>query len=50
MPYKDKEQDKQWHKVKMRERRARLKLKGRFVTPRVTPAIDADGNPIPDYY
>ena len=47
MPYKEKAQDRQWHKIKMRERRARLKLEGRFVTPSVTPQLDADGNIIP---
>ena len=49
MPYKDKERDRRWHKAKMRERRAILRLDSRVVTPSVTPKIDADGNPIPDY-
>ena len=59
MPYRDKKQDRDWHRNKMRERRLRLKLEGRFVTPSVTPntsttkaiantgwqpEIDADGN------
>ena len=47
-PYKSKERDRMWHKLKMRERRAVLRLKGRFVTPSVTPRIDADGNVIPE--
>lgn len=48
MPYKDRDKDRHWHKLKMRERRATLKLNSRFVTPPVTPKIDADGNPILD--
>ena len=55
MPYKDRSKDKQWHRDKMRKRRAILRLNSRFVTPDVTPdvklppKIDADGNVIPDY-
>ena len=33
MPYKNKVKDRYWHKLKMRERRRKLKLEGRFVTP-----------------
>ena len=49
MPYKNKQKDRQWHKAKMRERRAILRLNGRFVTPSVTPKRDADGNSMPEY-
>jgi hypothetical protein len=53
MPYRSKEQDRQWHKDRMRERRRRI------VTPVVTPKVrdatpnkpswvDADGNPVFD--
>ena len=52
MPYKDKEEDKHWHRLAMRARRAELKLKSTVVTPDVTPKpssyIDADGNPVYD--
>ena len=33
MPYKNKDQDRRWHKLKMRERRAKLRLEGTIVTP-----------------
>ena len=46
MPYKSKERDLTWHRAKMRERR--LRLKGRVVTPIVTPKADADGYPVYD--
>ena len=50
MPYKNKEQNRTWHKLRMRQRRAMLRLEGRFVTPSVTPVrVDADGYPIPEY-
>lgn len=49
MPYKNKEADRQWHKLKMRERRQVAKLRGRVVTPSVTPRVDAEGYPMPDY-
>lgn len=51
MPYKNKEQDRTWHKLKMRRARTILKLHSRFVTPDVTPKrveVDADGNVIPE--
>ena len=48
MPYKDKERNNQWHKLKMRRNRVILKLEGRFVTPSVTPRVDADGNIMPE--
>lgn len=46
MPYSDKAKDRTWHKLKMRRNRVILKLSGRFVTPRVTPKLDNDGNMI----
>ena len=49
MPYKNRDKDRQWHKLKMRERRQTVKLRGRFVTPSVTPTVDADGYPVPNF-
>lgn len=49
MPYKDKEQAKHWHKLKMRATRLNSSDKSRFVTPVVTPdkvELDADGQVI----
>ena len=62
MPYRDKAKDREWHRDKMRERRAKLKLDSRFVTPQdesvtpspitytapwiVEPQVDADGQVI----
>lgn len=61
MPYKNKEDDRRWHRDTMRARRGKLahnavaraqqadepKLSSIFVTPAVTPLyVDADGNPV----
>lgn len=49
MPFKSKDKDKQWHRLYMRRKRTILRLNSRFVTPSVTPKVDADGYPLPDY-
>lgn len=50
MPYKDKYKDRTWHRNYMRTKRMLLKSvsKNDFVTPSVTPKLDADGNIIYD--
>ena len=52
MPYKEKEDKKEWQRQYMRGYMRDLRLKVRLLRPEVKtqiPLIDADGNEIPNY-